>query len=116
MSIPSLNSIDTTSSGMHHSEKTSLNTIGLFSRKITEYRNKVSRLFPDGELEKKPIRWLDVGAGFGEFIEAISNLTSHGSILKGLDPCEPKVRRAKERGIQMENIQISDLDDRYINY
>jgi 2-polyprenyl-3-methyl-5-hydroxy-6-metoxy-1,4-benzoquinol methylase len=112
---PNINSIDTaTTSGMHRSEKTSLNTIGLFSRKkITEYRNKVSILFPDGELAREPIRWLDVGAGFGEFIEAITDLSAPGSVLKGIEPCEPKVLRAKARGIQMENIQISDLNDRY---
>lgn len=112
---PNIKSIDTaTTSGMHQSEKTSLNTIGLFSRKkITEYRNKVSRLFPDEELTREPIRWLDVGAGFGEFLEAITDLSAPGSVLKGIEPCEPKVLRAKARGIQMENIQISDLNDRY---
>ena len=112
---PNINSIDTaTTRGMHRSEKTSLNTIGLFSRKkITEYRNKVSRLFPNRELARKPIRWLDVGAGFGEFIEAISDLAEPRSVLEGIEPCEPKVRRAKARGIQMENTQISDLNNRY---
>ena len=112
---PNINSIDSaTSSGMHSSEKTSLNTVGLFSRKkITEYRNKVSKLFPNEELAREPIRWLDVGAGFGEFIEAITGLTGSESLLKGIEPCEPKVRRAKARGIQMENIQISDINDRY---
>lgn len=112
---PSQESIDEAAhTGMHESEKQSINTIGLYSgKKVAEYQRKVSGLFPDGELAREPCRWLDIGAGFGEFIESLTSLTAPGSVLMGLEPCEPKVRKAKSRGIPIENTRLSELDGQY---
>ena len=100
--------------GMHESEKHSINTIGLYSsRKVPEYKNKISELFPDGMLARGECRWLDIGAGFGEFIESLSRLTGSESVLKGLEPCEPKVRKAESRGIPVENMKLSGVTDRF---
>ena len=112
---PSQESIDEAArTGMHESEKHSMNTIGLYSsRKVSDYKNKVSELFPDGNLARNQCNWLDIGAGFGEFIESLTSLTAPGSVLKGLEPCEPKVRKANARGIPIENLKLSNVADQY---
>lgn len=100
--------------GMHESERHSLNTVGLYSSgKVSAFREKISELFPDGALAMEKCRWLDIGAGFGEFVQSLSSLTGPGSVLKGLEPCEPKVRRARSRGIPVENTKLSDVSEKY---
>jgi 2-polyprenyl-3-methyl-5-hydroxy-6-metoxy-1,4-benzoquinol methylase len=54
-------------------------------------------LFPD--IKKAPQIWIDVGAGYGEFLEALQQLLPEGSVLHGLEPMLHKVDGAKKRGL-----------------
>lgn len=68
---------------------------GRFS--IRRHQKAILRLFP--EIKKAPKTWLDVGAGYGEFLEALQGLLPHGSVLQGLEPMLHKVNIAKKRGL-----------------
>ncbi len=100
--------------GMHRSEKGDMNTIGRYSRrKFDDFVLKVSELFPHEELRLKPCRWLDIGAGYGEFIQALTTLTATGSELLGIEPCAPKVKKAQSLRIPVRSSALSDLQVKY---
>jgi len=112
---PTLRGIDEASrTGIHRSEKGNINTIGRYSRrKASEFSRKISELFPDAELGSRTCRWLDVGAGYGELIQAVRGLTAPGSEIVGIEPCEAKAKKAKALGLTITKGGISDLHGRY---
>ncbi len=112
---PCLSDIDeSTRIGMHRVRTGMLNTLGRYSsRKVSQFTLKISELFPHGELKSKPCRWLDIGAGYGEFIQSLTNLTALGSDLLGIEPCEVKVKKSKSLGIPVRNIGLADVQGKY---
>ena len=69
--------------------------------KITRYKKLLSALFSDVWKAGKPIAWLDIGAGYGEIVEAISALAPNGSRVEGFEPMQPKVAQARARGLSV---------------
>lgn len=112
---PCLSDIEeSTRIGMHRIGVDILNTRGRYSpSKVGDFILKISELFPHEELKSKPCRWLDIGAGYGELIQALTNLTAPGSDLLGIEPCGAKVKKSKSRGIPVTNTCISDLHGKY---
>ncbi|ETR76438.1 hypothetical protein X566_17520 [Afipia sp. P52-10] len=49
----------------------------------------------------RPIVWLDVGAGYGEIMEAVAGLAPAGSQVLGVEPMEAKAKQAIARGLQL---------------
>jgi 2-polyprenyl-3-methyl-5-hydroxy-6-metoxy-1,4-benzoquinol methylase len=45
------------------------------------------------------VSWVDVGAGYGELLEAVSRLAPAGSRIEGLEPMRPKATAARARGL-----------------
>lgn len=100
--------------GMHGTDGGILNTRGRYSiRKVDEFFLKTSQLFPDEELMLGPCRWLDIGAGYGEFVQALTRLTPPGSLLFGIEPCRPKAKKAKSLGIPVDSARLSDVRGKY---
>jgi SAM-dependent methyltransferase len=69
--------------------------------KVTYYRRAFRVLFDDVWDSARPISWLDVGAGYGEVLEAVTALAPAGSRVEGLEPMKPKAQRARERGLKI---------------
>ena len=69
--------------------------------KIQRYERLFKRILGDVWAARRPIRWLDVGAGYGEVVEAVTRLAPPGSMVQGLEPMIPKVDFAKKRGITL---------------
>lgn len=69
--------------------------------KVFHYQHLFAKLFPDLWMRSRPIHWLDVGAGYGEVIEAINRLAPPGSIIEGLEPMETKAAAARARGLMV---------------
>ncbi len=67
--------------------------------KIGRYRNIFRRIFDDVWRDGKPISWLDVGAGYGEIVEAVTELAHAESRIEGLEPMHPKAAYAIARGL-----------------
>lgn len=70
-------------------------------KKVTLYRKTLQSIYADVWSANKPISWIDIGAGYGEMVEAVKNLAHPGSTLLGLEPMKPKVIAAKTLGIEM---------------
>lgn len=69
--------------------------------KVRRYRRVLADLFADVWRSGQPVRWLDVGAGYGEVLEAVRSLAPEGSRIVGLEPMHPKAVRARERGLEI---------------
>jgi hypothetical protein len=67
--------------------------------KSDRYRQVLGGMFRDVWTAGRPVRWLDVGAGFGEVVEAVSGLAPPGSVVEGIEPMGPKARAAQDAGI-----------------
>ena len=67
--------------------------------KVRHYKSVLRGLFADAWQRKEPITWVDVGAGYGELIEAVSRLAPAGSRIEGLEPMRPKAMAARARGL-----------------
>ena len=90
--------------------------------KIARYKKVFSGLFDDVWKAGKPISWLDIGAGYGEIVEAVSALAPQGSRVEGFEPMKPKVDQARARGLSViegylnsahPKVQIASIVDVY---
>jgi SAM-dependent methyltransferase len=89
-------------SGSHELENASLNVKARRKAKaVARYKKIFSAIFSDLWESEKPIKWLDVGAGYGEVLEAISALAPAGSLIEGLEPMQPKAEVAVSRGLKV---------------
>lgn len=70
--------------------------------KVARYRRVLSEMFSDCWRRDVPVSWLDVGAGYGELIEAVIELAPPGSDVTGLEPMRPKAAAARVRGLPVE--------------
>jgi SAM-dependent methyltransferase len=112
---PSPEQIDAaTALGLHPGRDAALDVRGAFDRrKIAKLRQRLEQAYPDGELGRRPCRWLDVGAGFGELLLALRPLVPEESKLAGLEPCRPKVEAARRHGLELSTDSLADTPGSY---
>jgi 2-polyprenyl-3-methyl-5-hydroxy-6-metoxy-1,4-benzoquinol methylase len=81
--------------------------------KVARYKKILSSMFADVWKESKRISWLDVGAGYGELIEAISVIAPSGSKIEGLEPMKPKAVHARARGLTIRENYLSEVSEKF---
>ena len=81
--------------------------------KVDQYKKILSEMFKDKWEEKTPISWLDVGAGYGEFIEAVGAMAPRGSYILGIEPMHPKVIEAQKRGLNVKEMYLANVNESY---
>ncbi|WP_332742528.1 class I SAM-dependent methyltransferase [Hydrogenophaga sp.] len=72
-------------------------------RKIRYYQSKLKVMFSDLWQSGKRIDWVDVGAGYGETLEAVRDLAPPGSVLVGVEPMKYKAEMARKQGLEIRN-------------
>ena len=70
-------------------------------------------MFDDVWQTGKQISWLDVGAGYGEVVEAVALLAPSGGKIEGIEPMKPKVVHAQARGLSIRDAYLSEVHDRF---
>lgn len=100
---PALASIDAAvRTGSHGEEAGRLDvTARRIDSKVAFYQRVLGEMFDDVWRRPQPISWLDVGAGYGEVLEAITALAPKGSHIEGLEPMAPKAGKARARGLNI---------------
>ena len=81
--------------------------------KVTFYKAILASMFDDVWQTRKHISWLDVGAGYGEVVEAVTLLATSGSKIEGIEPMKPKAAHAQARGLCIREAYVSDVQDKY---
>lgn len=81
--------------------------------KVALYKKIFASMFKDVWDNSKEISWLDVGAGYGEVIEALSALASKSSKIEGIEPMKPKTEHARARGLNIREAYLSEIKEEY---
>jgi SAM-dependent methyltransferase len=71
------------------------------ARKVSIYRRVFRDLFADLWRAGRPVSWLDIGAGYGEVLQAVASLVPPGSAVMGVEPMRHKATSARQRGLQV---------------
>ena len=71
--------------------------------KIKHYQKQLRPILQDVIDLGKPVTWVDVGSGYGEFIEALSGILPKGSVIKGVEPMKHKADDAISRGLDIHH-------------
>ena len=106
---PKLEAIDqAVLTGTHSEDANNLNVITRpIKAKVSIYSKIFKSFYAETFKDQKPIAWLDVGAGFGEILQAVNLVAPKDSIVKGIEPMEPKALHAQKNGL---NVQFGYLD------
>lgn len=79
--------------------------------KQRHFERMIKQMFPD-LMKHSPVSWLDVGAGYGEFVQALINNLPVKSVVEGLEPMTHKAQHAQERGVPVRHGLVHDVTDR----
>jgi SAM-dependent methyltransferase len=112
---PSLSTIsEATKTGVHKTDSRDLSvTFRRSPRKFYRYRSIVRRMFAAEIAAGKPLNWLDIGAGYGEFVEAVLAAMPRGETVCGVEPMKPKVEAARARGLPIVDTPLSQIEGQY---
>lgn len=90
-----------------------LNVVGRrVPKKVPLYRKLFAELFSDVWRRSKPVTWLDVGAGYGEIVEAVASLAPPGSVISGIEPMRPKAEVARSLGLNVKTGYLESSRDK----
>jgi SAM-dependent methyltransferase len=99
--------------GLHPTDRSDLDVVGGFRpARVGKFARRLRTMFPDA-LPGREVRWLDVGAGFGELLLGLNDLVAAGSELTGLEPCRPKREHARGLGLDVQDASWTDMNGPY---
>lgn len=70
------------------------------------YRKIIAAVFSDVWEAGKPVSWLDIGAGYGEVMDAVRSIAPAGSRIVGVEPMASKAAAAQRRGLDVLNSYV----------
>jgi len=71
--------------------------------KVPHYSKRMSAMLADVIARGQPVTWVDVGCGYGEFVEAMGAVLPAGSKIIGVEPMAHKAEAARQRGLEVIN-------------
>jgi SAM-dependent methyltransferase len=80
--------------------------------KVSSYTKTLKEIFGDGSVLKGK-RWLDIGCGYGEFLEALNKFSSNGVIAKGVEPNLKKSAAARKKGLDVSYFDLAEHEGKY---
>ena len=98
--------------GVHRGSELLLTTGYRNPQKINNYLEILREFFPN-ELILTRKKWLDIGCGYGEFLEALNIFTKGEIKLKGIEPNIDKQISAKKRGFDVSFFDIEKHTGKY---
>lgn len=103
-----------TQSGMHEGEETiDVSSRHGGERRIRSYERKLADLYPGAALRGSRTRWLDVGCGHGEFLEALGRVAGPALERVGSEPNRIKAESARARGLDVTFRDLESEPQRY---
>lgn len=101
-------------SGVHSLETNSINVVTRrIQSKVKQYEKIFSKIYKEDWQKNQPISWLDIGAGFGEIVEAVALIAPKGSNIEGIEPMEPKVEVAQKLGLSVQVGYLNMVTKKY---
>ena len=81
--------------------------------RVTQLAGIAKEMLPELLAAPRPVTWLDIGAGYGEFVEALSAALPEGSVVSGIEPMRPKVAEAKKRGLAVDSRRLDEVQAQF---
>ena len=97
--------------GLHSGDAIFDKTISYNEKKIPKYIRILQDFYTPEELKEK--KWLDIGCGHGEFIEALNSFAGKGISISGIEPNRKKVESARSRGLNVKEETEISPDKKY---
>jgi SAM-dependent methyltransferase len=111
---PALESISRAAQTGLHAGEQELAVTGEYAKtKVALYLRRLADLYGPGYFHGAGERWLDVGSGFGELLEALGQASGGTLRARGLEPNETKSASARERGLAVTFVELSELGERF---
>ena len=105
---------DSVEGGMHtYLEKPRSKRTRRIKKKVGIYRNLLKNLIDDVIAEGIPIRWLDVGAGYGEIVQAATLIAPPNSYVEGIEPMLFKAARARNTGLNVKSGYLDEVETKF---
>jgi SAM-dependent methyltransferase len=109
---PSLKEINQAAKLGEHQGETVVDVSGTFNGSaMSRYREVLQDFFPQGF--PKPVNWLDIGCGHGEFITSVRQFSDRQVDIKGCEPNQHKIASAKLRGLNVDFFDLCQHQQRY---
>lgn len=100
--------------GVHQGDAGALNvTARRIPSKIGYYSRVLREMFEHERSAGTPLKWLDVGAGYGEFVQAVLATMPAGTEAVGLEPMAPKVKVARSLGLPIESRDLGEISEKF---
>lgn len=100
--------------GLHEVEQGQMAVIGQFHHsKVRMFEQRLPEIFDRETLGRPGLSWLDIGAGFGELLLALRSLTAADAHIEGIEPCLPKVEKARSKGATVNDTPLERLERQY---
>jgi len=104
---------EATKLGVHKGDK-ELDVTGKYSlKKINRYIEILPLIFSDVKNRATEMTWLDIGGGFGEFIEALNLYFGKQISVEVIEPNAFKCNHAKSRGLAMYSLDYLKYGKKY---
>jgi len=98
--------------GVHRGSKDLITTGDFIPQKIDNYLEILNEFFPN-KLILTGKKWLDIGCGYGEFLEALIKFTKGDIKAKGIEPNIYKQRTAQKRKLNVRFFDLEKHTDKY---
>ena len=103
---------ESTKLGQHETESGVLDVRNRWhNKRVSELRQIVKDMFREEIAAGRPLQWLDIGAGYGEFVSALNQTLPSGSKAVGIEPMDHKVKSAEAMGLPVSNTALSKVSD-----
>lgn len=96
--------------GLHPTQSGLRNMIESYRRStVNDYRARFSEIFTKDEVSRPNLRWLDVGAGFGQLVTAVQHMLPADAVVEGLEPSEHKRLVASKHGLNLHEGTLEEF-------
>jgi 2-polyprenyl-3-methyl-5-hydroxy-6-metoxy-1,4-benzoquinol methylase len=78
-----------------------------------EYANVLRAVYGSDYFDNRVVEWLDIGCGYGEFLETLNQHVSNDSALRGSEPNLTKQQSAQGRGLDVKFYDLEEMTETY---
>ena len=97
-----------------HGGETEIDVTGNYKKsKIRKYVKVLGDFYEARELQTEGLRWLDVGCGFGELLEALNSKSNSTIYTFGTEFNKKKIKSCKSRNLNVDYLDLDQHQEKY---